>query len=131
MEGGALRVKRGEGVHDLFMWGYGWPYACGVLHFFYHTDNIGGSNANHFSDPKMDELIETARTAIDPKVRQEALAEAQRYAVELALMVPLWHSLRIWAGGPAIGGMDRLVMDPYLGWSANSFSLDLYIRPIY
>ena len=126
MEGGTLRVRRGEGVHDLFQWGYGWSYACGVLNFFYHTDNVGGSNANHLSDPKMDELIEIARTAIDPEVRLEAIAEAQRYAIELALMVPLWHSLAGYAATADVGGLELLVLHPW--WTRDIFALDLYGR---
>ncbi|MBT9132714.1 MAG: Glutathione-binding protein GsiB [Syntrophomonadaceae bacterium] len=130
MEGGTLGARRGEGVHDIFQWGYGWPYACGALHFFYHTDNVGTTNANHLSDQKMDALIHTARTALDPEVRFNAIAEAKRYAIEMALMAPLWHELIFYAVTGDVGGFDLYAAQerPYGGWSRNSLALDLFIR---
>jgi peptide/nickel transport system substrate-binding protein len=128
MEGGILvaRWRRIPPEHDMLFRQYSWPWVCGALNMIYRSVGIGAGNASHLADPRMDELIEIALTALDPKVRVTAMNEAQRYAVELATEIHLWHPLLFAMASADVGGMELLGAHPW--WSRQIFALDLYIR---
>ena len=50
-----------------------------------------------YSNPKLDEIIDTERQTFDRKKREKLLWEAQRIILEDAPAVPLWNSMDIYA----------------------------------
>lgn len=52
------------------------------LYSQWHSDSWGRGNYSFYKNPKVDDLIDRARSANDPKVRAELQAQAQRLIVE-------------------------------------------------
>ena len=62
-----------------------------IAFLWFHSSNAGaGLNMSHVSDPRLDELIISGRSTIDPAERAAVYAEMQRYVTDLGLWVPLW-----------------------------------------
>ena len=86
-----LRVPPAEIAWDIGQFGFNPSNADGVYHLdALFTSNppgeaaLGAWNIVRLDSPEIDELIATAKTAIDPAVRDAAMAEAQRLIWEEA-----------------------------------------------
>ena len=65
----------------------------------YNRPDIGGQNLSRVRQPRLDQWLDTAARTYDPTVRREAYAQAQRYVVEQALVIPVYvpaHTVASW-----------------------------------
>lgn len=56
--------------------------ADALLYSQWHSDSFGRGNYSFYKNPKVDELLVRARSSIDPKLRADLQAQAQRIIVE-------------------------------------------------
>lgn len=78
-----------------------------VLFNMFHSSQAGAGgqfNRTRIQSDAMDSLIEGARSALTPEVREDILAEIQEYAVENALILPLWDSDWVLMSAPEVRG---------------------------
>lgn len=61
----------------------------------YHSSNIGGFNFSRINDPKIDELIESARVEMDSDKRVALYNEFHEYIMEQAPIVPLFVKFNV------------------------------------
>jgi peptide/nickel transport system substrate-binding protein len=62
-----------------------------IVFLWFHSSNIGsGLTLSHYSDPKLDQMIEDSRTNTDDTKRLAIYQDIQKYIVDQALWVPLW-----------------------------------------
>lgn len=85
MERGAFIEKVIDGSLEMF--GLGWSSDTGdpdyALYASFHSSMMGaGGNMSFYSNPKVDELLQTGRTSTDPEVRKAAYLEAQEIVWE-------------------------------------------------
>ena len=67
-----------------------------VLQFFFGSDRIPGAgreggNRWRIRNPELDAAFELGRANVDPSVRKQAYARAQRILAEQLPVIPLWH----------------------------------------
>lgn len=83
--------------HGAFqMYGLRWiggnedPY---IFEYAFHSSKFppNGANRDYYSNPKVDELIDKARTEIDPKVRKPLYAEVQQILAQDLPYINLWY----------------------------------------
>jgi ABC-type transport system substrate-binding protein len=56
--------------------------ADALLYSQWHSDSWGRGNYSFYKNPKVDDLLARARSSVDPKVRADLQAQAQRLIVE-------------------------------------------------
>jgi peptide/nickel transport system substrate-binding protein len=63
------------------------------IFYVFHSSRFppNGANRGHYSNPKVDALIDQARREVDPKVRKPLYAELQRILAEELPYVDLWY----------------------------------------
>jgi peptide/nickel transport system substrate-binding protein len=61
--------------------------ADALLYSQWHSDSFGRGNYSYYKNEKVDDLIARARTSLDPRVRADLQAQAQRILVEDAVDV--------------------------------------------
>jgi peptide/nickel transport system substrate-binding protein len=62
-----------------------------IVFLWFHSSNIGsGLTLSHYSDPKLDQMIEDSRASTDDTKRLSIYQDIQKYIVDQALWVPLW-----------------------------------------
>jgi peptide/nickel transport system substrate-binding protein len=88
------KQKIRAGLNPFAIWGMTQPLATYWLRNFYHTDSAidkpkGNHNFMYYSNPEVDSLIERAETAMDEKVRLDAIGKAQRIIVEDLPSIPV------------------------------------------
>lgn len=71
----------------------------------------GGFMNNHYSNPRMNELVTTEQTSTDPAVREQAFAEIQQIAAEDVPTIPLWQGKQIAAVREGVTGVEE-TFDP-------------------
>jgi peptide/nickel transport system substrate-binding protein len=80
VEWGAYLDGTANGEHDMFI--LGWVTVTGdpdygLYALFHSTQHGGAGNRTFYSNPKVDELLESGRTTVDPKAREAFYMEAQ------------------------------------------------------
>lgn len=106
----------------------GWtkiPDPNGFLYYFFHSDNAtlgAASNWSYYYDPKVDMLIDQARSMTDQEKRAELYVEAQRRASRSYIHLPAYHlienrGVRERVHGfrcdPIIGPIGLNLVDPF------------------
>jgi ABC-type transport system substrate-binding protein len=87
---GTLLSKVAAGDQQADFLGYTYSTAD-IEYIWFDTANIGTGLANsHDHDPKIDALIATMRSQVNPSAQNAAIANLQRYLADQALWVPLW-----------------------------------------
>ncbi len=76
----------------------------GNIHQFVTCD--GGINDSGFCDPRVDELLDRARTSNDPAVRKEAYDAAQEILSQELPIIYLYHPSWIWAMSANVEGFE-------------------------
>ncbi len=63
------------------------------IFYVFHSSRFppNGANRGHYSNPKVDALIDQARREVDPKVRKPIYAELQRILAEELPYIDLWY----------------------------------------
>jgi len=64
-----------------------------------------GFNRGHYSNPEVDQLIDTATVAIDDDARRDAYGAAQRLIAEEAPYISLWYKTNVAVVQPGIEGL--------------------------
>jgi len=97
-------TQRGE--HHIRTIGWGGSDASQLLHFLYHSENIGsGWNFNRWGAPELDEMLDAAVAEIDPDARKEMVEEIQVYVMGNALSAPVNYYNRIHAARAEVEGL--------------------------
>ena len=88
-----------QGEHQLFI--LGWSGTNGDPDYFLssllHGSNVGSSNRNFYQNDEVDELLDSAKRAIDQDERADLYAQAQALISEDSPMVTLVHSTPVMA----------------------------------
>ncbi len=90
------------GNHEMFI--LGWVAVTGDpdygLYACFHSDTHGASgNRSFYSNDRVDELLDLARSSADPDVREEAYMEVQEIIVEEAPWIFAWEGEELTATG--------------------------------
>lgn len=93
-EFGTFLDMANQGDHDMFM--LQWITVTGDadygLYPMFHTESQDGSgNRWNYSNPELDEILETGRQASDEGEREESYAEAQEILIEDLPITPLYY----------------------------------------
>jgi peptide/nickel transport system substrate-binding protein len=101
-------TQRGE--HHLRSIGWGGSDAAQLMHFLYHSSNIGsGWNFTFYRDPKLDEMLVTAMQELYEAKRVRMLNEAEKYIFDQALSIPIFYYTWLTAHTKRV---DGVVFDP-------------------
>ncbi len=69
-----------------------------LLHTYDKPRSWGTANRGRFSDPKFDEMIETAMATVDSKQREKLLQQATEYVIgERVGLIPVFYLVNTWA----------------------------------
>jgi peptide/nickel transport system substrate-binding protein len=70
------------------------------IFYVFHSSRFppNGSNRGHYSNPKVDALIDQARREVDPKVRRPIYAEIQRILADELPYIDLWRETTTFCG---------------------------------
>jgi peptide/nickel transport system substrate-binding protein len=83
-------TQRGE--HHLRSIGWGGTDAAQLLHFLYHSSNIGtGWNFTFYKDAKFDQLLTETTTEMVEAKRLRQIREIQRVVLEQAISIPIFY----------------------------------------
>lgn len=83
-------TQRGE--HHLRSIGWGGSDAAQLMHFLYHSSNIGGGwNFTFHRDAKFDEMLTTAMQELYEAKRVRMLNEIEKYVFDQALSIPVFY----------------------------------------
>lgn len=89
METATLKSTCMDGGHELFLWRWNEDSKVDfVYRDLFYTDS--GSNYHHYSDAKVDELVDLVATEKDPDKRLADAKELQEYLVNACPQVPLY-----------------------------------------
>lgn len=89
METATLKSACVDGSQELFLWRWNEDSKVDfVYRDLFYTDS--GSNYHHYSDTKVDGLVDTVATEKDPEKRLAAAQELQEYLVDACPQVPLY-----------------------------------------
>lgn len=89
-----------------------------ILWLAFHNNMMDVMNLPRVTDPKLDELLDATHTTVDPKARQEAVNEAQRYLVEQALIVPIYTHKNFIALNDRVEGALFSPANGHIHWEA-------------
>lgn len=93
----------------------------------------GGYNTASYSNPKYDEIINSAKVgelASKPKERREALREAEKMLLEDAVLIPLFQRGKVWLQKPYLKDVVVNTLPPELTFRYASTSNDQGIQKI-
>lgn len=74
---------------DAFVMSYPYISATDGFALYFDSSNRPTPNRMNWADPQTDEALNRAKTAVDPQVRQAAIAEAQRIIAENNVWLPI------------------------------------------
>ncbi|WP_135467212.1 ABC transporter substrate-binding protein [Crenalkalicoccus roseus] len=80
---------------DAFTMSYPYVTATDAFSLYFDSQNRPTPNRMNWADPATDEALRKARTAVDPEVRQRAIAEAQRIIASNYVWLPIARD-QIW-----------------------------------
>ncbi len=87
-----------------------------LLTVHYHSSNIGGWNMGYFNNPELDQLLDAARTTLDPDQRLPLYRQAQMLIMEQAATVPLFNQVEIDAAKAGVTGVRFDATKYYPEW---------------
>lgn len=120
-EWGSYLSSTQEGEQDMFLLGWSNLTADGseMLYPNLHSDSIGGANRSFYDGA--DEYIDPTRVTVDQEERLELLHEANKFLVEEAVMIPLFHQNIVVA---TRNNVDGLFVRPTGEWLVKDVVLD-------
>lgn len=120
-EWGSYLSSTQEAEQDMFLLGWSNLTADGSEMFYpnLHSDSIGGANRSFYDGA--DEYIDPTRTTVDQEKRLELLHEANKFLVEEAVMIPLFHQNIVVA---TRNNVDELFVRPTGEWLLKDVVLD-------
>jgi peptide/nickel transport system substrate-binding protein len=130
LEAGDLYERVLKGKHDLLSTGLvaSKGIALDDMVGTLHSTTIGRiTQWCLYKNPQMDELLDKARYDADPKVRAQALKDAQKLAAKEVTVVPIANAMEIFGYKKALGGVDNYVKHPWAFDQADSWrALEIY-----
>ncbi|WP_432029477.1 ABC transporter substrate-binding protein [Streptomyces sp. 1222.5] len=94
---------------DLFAagWSPDWPNGYSVFYPCWSGKNIGDGRSNYaqLNDPSVNKAIDAASKIADPDKANKAWGNVDRQIMELAAVVPDYHSIRNWMYGSKVGNV--------------------------
>jgi peptide/nickel transport system substrate-binding protein len=130
LEAGDLYERVLKGKHDLLSTGAVASKGMAVndLVRALHSSSLGTIlQWSLYNNPKMDKLIDRARFDADPKVREQALNDAQKLAAEEVSVVPIANAMEIFGYKKTLGGVDNYVKHPWAFDQVDTFrALEIY-----
>ncbi|OIK26435.1 ABC transporter substrate-binding protein [Streptomyces malaysiense] len=107
------QIGKVDNTFDLFAagWSPDWPNGYSVFYPCWDGKNIGDGRSNYaqLNDPGVNKAIDAAAKLTDVTQANKAWGEVDRQIMELAPVVPDYHSIRNWMHGSKVGGA---VYDP-------------------
>ncbi len=78
-----------------------------MLRRVFHSQQIppAGYNRGYYSNPKVDDLIDRATTALDEATRRRLYGEAQKQIAEDAPLIPLWNRTNVVVSQRSLSGV--------------------------
>lgn len=130
LEAGDLYERVLKGKHDLLSTGAvgGKGIAITDLVRSLHSISLGSIvQWSFYSNPEMDKLLDKARYDSNPKVREQALKDAQKLAAEEVVVVPIANAMEIFGYKKTLGGVDNYVKHPWAFDQADAYrALEIY-----
>jgi len=124
LEVGTAIEKAQKGDFDMFLVGYGWPYADGFLKLLAHSSAKGVSNIAFYENPKFDELLAKAESTTSFDEYKKYIKEAQDVLLEDLPVVPLTTTTSTMAAKIHVKGLDKVNKHPW--WDTRVISLEVY-----
>lgn len=124
LEAGDLYERVLKGKHDLLSTGLvaSKGIALDDMVGTLHSSTIGRiTQWSLYKNPRMDELLDKARYDAEPKVRAQALKDAQELAASEVTVVPIANAMEIFGYKKALGGVDNYVKHPWAFDQADSW----------
>ncbi|MFP8890567.1 ABC transporter substrate-binding protein [Natrialbaceae archaeon A-CW2] len=112
VEGGTFYDRAENQEYHSVTAGVGAEFANNTVMRLLHSDSVateGGTNYSMIQDDDLDELIEIANSEPDDEIRNDALQEAQEFAIEEALHVPIMTTNRVYAHKTHVSGVENFV----------------------
>lgn len=108
LEWGALLAETLELNHDLYVLGWSNVTGDGSELFYpqFHSDNIGSSNRNGYSNEEADRLIDLSRSTTDQEAREEYLRQANHLLQEDVAWVTTYHEVVLVAHNAKLQGLE-------------------------
>ncbi|MFS4094000.1 ABC transporter substrate-binding protein [Streptomyces sp. AF1A] len=107
------QIGKIDNGYDLFAagWSPDWPGGYSVFFPCWDGKNIGDGRSNYaqLNDPGVNKAIDAASKIADPEKANKAWGDIDRQIMELAAVVPDYHSIRNWLHGSKVG---NVIFDP-------------------
>lgn len=104
-------AKARDGNFDIVVSGWGPDYADPMTYVELFTSWNANNNGAYISS-EYDALVRQAQATADPKVRMDAMAQAERIALGDNALLPMYERTIIWAHQPWVHGIVRHVVGP-------------------
>ncbi|MEW2290051.1 ABC transporter substrate-binding protein [Streptomyces sp. NPDC047841] len=103
------QIGKIDNEYDLFAagWSPDWPNGYSVFYPCWSGKNIGDGRSNYaqLNDPSVNKAIDAAAKIADPAEANKAWGNVDRQIMELAAVVPDYHSIRNWMHGSKVGNV--------------------------
>ncbi|MFD8429936.1 ABC transporter substrate-binding protein, partial [Streptomyces coelicoflavus] len=103
------QIGKIDNGYDLFAagWSPDWPNGYSVFYPCWSGENIGNGRSNYaqLDDPSVNKAINAASKIADAEEANKAWGAIDRQIMELAAVVPDYHSIRNWMYGSKIGNV--------------------------
>ncbi|MFI6659058.1 ABC transporter substrate-binding protein [Streptomyces sp. NPDC050523] len=103
------QIGKIDNGYDLFAagWSPDWPNGYSVFFPCWSGKNIGDGRSNYaqLNDPTVNKAIDQASTIADTKAANKAWGAIDKQIMELAAVVPDYHSIRNWMYGSKVGNV--------------------------
>ncbi|MGW2032473.1 ABC transporter substrate-binding protein [Streptomyces sp. NPDC001356] len=103
------QIGKIDNDYDLFAagWSPDWPNGYSVFYPCWSGKNIGDGRSNYaqLNDPSVNKAIDAAAKITDPAEANKAWGNVDRQIMELAAVVPDYHSIRNWMYGSKVGNV--------------------------
>ncbi|MEV5147792.1 ABC transporter substrate-binding protein [Streptomyces sp. NPDC052727] len=103
------QIGKIDNDYDLFAagWSPDWPNGYSVFYPCWSGKNIGDGRSNYaqLNDPSVNKAIDAAAKITDPEQANKAWGNVDRQIMELAAVVPDYHSIRNWMYGSKVGNV--------------------------
>lgn len=130
LEAGDLYERVLKGKHDLLSTGAVGSKGIAITDLVrsLHSISLGSIlQWSLYSNPEMDKLLDKARYDANPKVREQALKDAQKIAAEEVVVVPIANAMEIFGYKKTLGGVDNYVKHPWAFDQADVYrALEIY-----
>ncbi|MFI9647196.1 ABC transporter substrate-binding protein [Streptomyces sp. NPDC052040] len=103
------QIGKIDNSYDLFAagWSPDWPNGYSVFYPCWDGKNIGDGRSNYsqLNDPSVNKAIDAASAITDVEAANKAWGNIDRQVMELAPVVPDYHSIRNWMYGSKVGNV--------------------------